>query len=105
MVNKDIRPYEISLWTLQDGFITVLKPLGLGNKGQLEEPQFVLKTDGTQQLTFKIPMYYTAFPAFGGLPVKEKDPAVGSHLFRKHIRLGTRLEEFFFRSRRLAAAA
>ena len=58
MVNKDIRPYEISLWTLQDGFITVLKPLGLGNKGQLEEPQFVLKTDGTQQLTFKIPMYY-----------------------------------------------
>lgn len=58
MVNKDIRPYEISLWTLQDGFITVLKPLGLGNKGQVEEPQFVLKTDGTQQLTFKIPMYY-----------------------------------------------
>ena len=58
MVNKDIRPYEISLWTLQDGFITVLKPLGLGNKGQLEEPQFVLKTDGTQKLTFKIPMYY-----------------------------------------------
>lgn len=58
MVNKDIRPYEISLWTLQDGFITVLKPLGLGNKGQVEEPQFVLKTDGTQKLTFKIPMYY-----------------------------------------------
>jgi len=58
MVNKDIRPYEISLWTLQDGFITVLKPLGLGNKGQIEKPQFNLKTDGTQELSFQLPMYY-----------------------------------------------
>lgn len=58
MVSKDIRPYEISLWTLQDGFITVLKPLGLGNKGQIEKPQFNLKTDGTQELSFQLPMYY-----------------------------------------------
>lgn len=53
-----LRPYEISLWTLQDSFITVLKPFGLSHKGQIETPKCLIKNDGTQELSFKIPMYY-----------------------------------------------
>ena len=58
MVKNDIRPYEISLWTLQDSFITVLKPIGLSNRGQIETPKCRTKNDGTQELNFSIPMYY-----------------------------------------------
>lgn len=58
MVKNDIRPYEISLWTLQDSFITVLKPIGLSNRGQIETPKCRIKNDGTQELNFSIPMYY-----------------------------------------------
>ena len=53
-----LRPYEISLWTLQDSFITVLKPFGLSHRGQIETPKCLIKNDGTQELSFKIPMYY-----------------------------------------------
>ena len=55
---KTIRPYEMSLWTLQDGFLTVLKVPELMTKGHIEEPQINLKTDGTQEIEFKVPMYY-----------------------------------------------
>ena len=55
---KTVRPYEMSVWTLQDGFITTLKIPGLMTKGHIEEPQMVLKTDGTQEIEFKVPMYY-----------------------------------------------
>ena len=58
MFNNMLRPYEISLWTLQDGFITVLKPIGLHNKGQIETPKCQIKNDGTLELNFSIPMYY-----------------------------------------------
>ena len=58
MVKNDIRPYEISLWTLQDGFISVLKPIGVYNRGQIETPKCQIKNDGTQELNFSIPMYY-----------------------------------------------
>lgn len=54
MNNKNIRPYEISLWTLQDSFITVLARSG---EGQIETPKCSLKNDGTQELSFSLPMY------------------------------------------------
>ena len=58
MVKKIVRPYELSLWTLQDEFLCVLKPINLSPRGQIENPIFNLKNDGTQELSFSIPMYY-----------------------------------------------
>ena len=55
MVN--IRNYEVSIWTLQDSFITVLKQSNLENKGKIQDPQMVLKDDGDNTFSFKIPMY------------------------------------------------
>lgn len=58
MFKNELRPYEISLWTLQDSFISVLKPYGIYHKGQIETPKCQIKNDGTQELSFSIPMYY-----------------------------------------------
>ena len=55
MLNR--RPYEVSIWTLQDDFITVLKPSTVENKGQLQDEPLIIKTDGTQEFSFSIPMY------------------------------------------------
>jgi len=33
MAEREVRDYELSLWTLQDSFITVLKPFGQEIKG------------------------------------------------------------------------
>lgn len=52
-----IRPYEMSLWTLQDSFITVLKGINTSFQGQLITPEILIKSDGTQELKFSIPMY------------------------------------------------
>ncbi len=60
MNKKIIRPYEMSIWTLQDEFISVLKSHDIANKGQLISPHVSLKDDGTQELTFTVPMYYRA---------------------------------------------
>lgn len=57
MNNKTIRPYEMSVWTLRDAYIATLRAPGVENKGQIEDPELELNTDGTQQLNFKIPMY------------------------------------------------
>ena len=57
MSEKKLRTYEVSLWTLQDDFITVLKPTNADHKGQISEPSSNLNTDGTQELSFSIPMY------------------------------------------------
>lgn len=55
--HKHIRSYEVSIWTLQDDFITVLKPSHIENKGQIQDGKMILNVDGTQELTFSIPMY------------------------------------------------
>ena len=55
--NKNNRSYEISIWTLQDSFITILKAFNLEHKGQIMEPNMVLKDDGDNRFSFKIPMY------------------------------------------------
>lgn len=57
MEYENIRNYEVSIWTLQDSFITVLKYSDLENKGQIEEGIMKLNIDGTQELSFRIPMY------------------------------------------------
>lgn len=54
-----VRDYEVSIWTLQDSFITVLKPYGIELKGQLQEPDLKIVDDGTIEFTFNLPMYYT----------------------------------------------
>lgn len=58
MFKNNLRPYEISLWTLQDGFITVLKAINVFNRGRIETPKSRIKSDGTQEINFTIPMYY-----------------------------------------------
>ena len=56
---RNIRNYEISVWTLQDDFITVLKHSLLENKGQIQNGEMTLNVDGTQELSFSIPLYYS----------------------------------------------
>lgn len=58
MNQQTIRPYEMSLWTLQDSFITILKPIEGLFQGQIITPKISLKNDNTQILSFSIPMYY-----------------------------------------------
>lgn len=58
MVSPEIiRNYEVSIWTLQDSFITVLKQSNLENMGKIQEPKITLKDDGENTFSFKIPMY------------------------------------------------
>ena len=53
----ELRDYEVSLWTIQDSFITVLKSFGINHKGQVQEPEMNIKDDGTLEFSFSIPMY------------------------------------------------
>ena len=57
--NKNIRSYEVSIWTLQDSFITVLKPLNLEYKGLIQDGKITLQDDGENRISFSIPMYIT----------------------------------------------
>lgn len=57
MIHEEIRSYEVSLWTLQDAFISVLKWSNIENTGTIENPKMILSDDGTQSFTFSIPMY------------------------------------------------
>lgn len=52
-----IRDYELSVWTLQDSLITVLKPSKAINRDQIQNPDMHLRNDGTLELSFTIPMY------------------------------------------------
>lgn len=57
MFSRKLRKYEVSIWTLQDSFITVLKPFNLERKGLIQNPKLVLKDDGTEEFSFSIPMH------------------------------------------------
>jgi hypothetical protein len=57
-VEEEVRSYEVSIWTLQDEFLTVLKWSDIEQKGRIEHPKMVLADDGTQSFDFSIPMYY-----------------------------------------------
>lgn len=68
---KYYRNYEVSVWTLQDNYITTLKsgdPILVASgsaaawpqarmQGQIQNGQMELNIDGTQTLSFDIPMY------------------------------------------------
>ena len=57
---EQFRTYEISVWSLQDDFLIVLKRSNFSYKGQAQnEPELILNVDGTQELNFSIPMYLT----------------------------------------------
>ena len=58
MIQRRTRDYEVSLWSLQDSLITVLKPYGLEYKGQIQNGKLQDRDDGTQTFSFNIPMYY-----------------------------------------------
>lgn len=55
--HHEIRNYEVSLWTLQDEFITVLKWSDVEHKGTIQDPKLVISDDATENFTFTIPMY------------------------------------------------
>lgn len=55
---QNVRSYEISVWTLQDECITVLKPSELEFKGEVQSGVATFADDGTENLNFSIPMYY-----------------------------------------------
>lgn len=57
ITNKNPRRYEVSLWTLQDSFITVLKSFDTDNLGCIQEPQMKLSDDAEDTFFFKLPMY------------------------------------------------
>ena len=57
VLRKEIRSYEVSLWTLQDEFITVLKWSDAEHIGRIEKPIMTLNVDGTQTFECTIPMY------------------------------------------------
>lgn len=57
VLKHEVRSYEVSLWTLQDDFLTVLKWSDAGQKGQIQNPELILNVDGTEKLSFSIPMY------------------------------------------------
>ena len=54
---KKIRNYEVSIWTLQDSFITVLKPFNLEHKGTIQDGKVILQDDGENKISFSLPMY------------------------------------------------
>ena len=58
ILHEEVRSYEVSIWTLQDEFITVLKWSNVEHKGRIQNPKMELSDDGTQKFTFSIPMYY-----------------------------------------------
>ena len=57
MSKQTIRPYEMSLWGLQDDYIITLASPNISHKGQIFEPELNIKDDGTETLQFSIPMY------------------------------------------------
>ena len=58
ILKKEIRSYEVSLWTLQDEFITVLKWSDVEQQGRIENAKMTLNIDGTEDFEFSVPMYY-----------------------------------------------
>ena len=55
---QSIRSYEISIWTLQDKFLSVMKWANMSQTGQLQNPEMPLRDDGTEELSFTVPKFY-----------------------------------------------
>ena len=83
--NLSFRPYEMSVWTLNDDFIAVFKSEDMDVKGSINDPEIVLADDGTQELHFSIPisLYYeeeesnlvnNTFPVYSRVVKKKQNP-------------------------------
>ena len=70
---KDVRNYEVSLWTLQDSFISILKRSDIENRGTIQEPRMTIKNDGENNFSFKIPMYIREDSILDEEPYLKKD--------------------------------
>lgn len=57
ILKQEVRSYEVSLWTLQDEFITVLKWSDVEQKTRIQDPDMKLSTDEIYKFSFSIPMY------------------------------------------------
>ena len=57
MNGMEARNYEVSIWTLQDSYITTLKSIGSTYIGQIMLPKIEKKIDGTSSFTCDLPMY------------------------------------------------
>ena len=57
MIKRELRNYEVSAWSLQDDFLVVLKHANQEFKNQIQSPELIVDTDGTQEFSFNIPMY------------------------------------------------
>lgn len=71
-MSDNIRDYEVSIWTLQDSYIATLKWSNSSHKGQIQEPKMTLSDDGTESLSFSIPMYL--YVQDGDKLVKKENP-------------------------------
>lgn len=74
MNGEYLRDYELSIWTLQDTFINVLKWSGMeyrdandeflrkypgiGQRGQIQNGEIKIVDDGTEELDFSVPKFY-----------------------------------------------
>ena len=56
--SREIRSYEITIWTLQDRFVSVLKQFNMDCKGQIQDPEVVIGNGEIGKLTFSIPKMY-----------------------------------------------
>lgn len=56
-IKRLTRNYEVSVWTLQDSFITVLGSSNARYRDRIQNPEMKLVNDGTQEFSFSIPMY------------------------------------------------
>ena len=47
LTGLSVRPYELSVWTLNDDFITILKPMDNDYFGTIQDGKIRLLDDGT----------------------------------------------------------
>lgn len=76
MITNEVRSYEVSLWTLQDDFITVLKWSDVEQQGRIQQPKMTIDIDGTQNFSFVVPMYLNVRTeaSFGATIAQEENP-------------------------------
>lgn len=55
---KELRRYEVSIWSMYDDFITIIENSDSKSKGGIQQPILILNTDGTQTFNFTVPMYF-----------------------------------------------
>lgn len=57
MAHNELRPFRVDVYDLQDHFIKTIKDVGIELKGEIESLSMTISDDGTQQLSFNLPMF------------------------------------------------